>query len=315
MQTIYLVEEQRNPSTDYFLLPAFSSGDCNVIRCGFADLPTPDQLDGAQVVFVRYVPSAWARLIASLPGRLGGLVFFMDDDVLDVRAAAGMPLHYRFKLARLAAWRKRWLQQHGAALWVSTLYLQQQYAQWSPRLLLPAPIASSADVCRVFYHGSASHGAEIRWLHPVMAEVLRRDERVAFEIIGGTDVYRLYRGLPRVTVVHPMKWPAYQAFLSMAGRHVGLAPLHDLPFNRARSYTKFFDMTRCGAAGIYSSGSACAAVISHRVEGLSIDLKPALWVEAILSLVQDEPLRQRLLSNALKKQAELAGKAPAWQAR
>lgn len=306
---VYLVEEQPNPSTDFFVLPAVMANGGQVKRCGFADLPAPADLEGAAVVFVRYVPPAWAKLVEAVRSRLHALVFFMDDDVLDAAASAGMPWRYRFKLVRLAAWRSGWLRRQGAELWVSTPYLQQKYAGWHPRLVLPSPVASPENLCRVFYHGSASHDAEIRWLRPVMEEVLRREERLVFEIIGGRDVYCLYRGLPRVNVVHPMKWPAYQAFLSRPGRHIGLAPLLDLPFNRARSYTKFFDFTRCGAVGIYSPDGACAEVVSHEADGLIVALEHEAWVTAILGLARDEPSRQSMLHKAEVKSAGLSNLA------
>jgi hypothetical protein len=306
---VYLVEEQCNPSTDYFVLPAVSAGGHRVVRCGFADLPASADLDGSSVVFVRYVPPAWAKLVEAVRPRLRMLAFFMDDDLLEMGASAGMPWRYRFKLARLAAWRSGWLRRQAAELWVSTPYLQQKYAGWCPRLVLPSPAAGYTGACRIFYHGTASHAAEIRWLRPVVEEALRRDERLDFEISGGQDVYRLYRGMQRVTVAHPMKWPAYRAFLAMPGRHVGLVPLLDVPFNRARSYTKFFDITRCGAVGIYAPESACAKVVNHGVDGLVVAQKQEAWVEAILHLARDEPLRYSLLSNAAKKMTGLADRA------
>jgi len=306
---IFLVEEQANPSTDYFVLPAVSATPCKIVRCGAAELPAASELVGAVVIFVRYVPPEWVGLVEEARSRLLRLVFFMDDDVLDLRASAGMPLRYRFKLARLAAWRAAWLRRQGAELWVSTPWLQQKYASWQPQLVLSSPVTQIGNVRRVFYHGSASHAAEIRWLRPVVEEALRRDDRLAFEIIGGKEVYRLYRNLPRVTVVHPMKWPAYQGFLSMPGRHIGLAPLLDLPFNRARSCTKFFDITRCGAVGIYSSNSACDELVTHDVDGLLLPLDQPVWVEAILKLAMDEPLRKTMLSNAEARQRALGDKA------
>ena len=300
----YLVEEQANPSADFFVLPALAAAGWRVVRCGFSDLPATKDLKGSVVVFVRYVPLAWARLVESV--QLHSLIFFMDDDVLDVHASIGMPWRYRFKLARLAAWRTTWLREQKAQLWVSTPYLQEKYARWQPQLVLPSPVGVASDVCRVFYHGSASHNAEIDWLYPIMEEVLRCDEQVTFEIVGGRDVYRLYRGLPRVNVVHPMKWPAYQNFLSLGVRHIGLAPLLDLPFNRARSYTKFYDFTRCGAVGIYSPDSECAAVVSHEIDGLIIPLDQEVWVSAILGLARDKSLRQKLQYNATLKSGVLA---------
>lgn len=307
---VYLIEEQSNPSTDYFVLPALSTLGAHVVRCGFAELPAPEELDGATVVLVRYVPAAWVKYIEVVRVRLRHLVFFMDDDVLDVTASAGMPLRYRYKLARLAAWRQGWLRRQQAALWVSTPYLQQKYAAWGAKLVLPVPIAETTEFRRVFYHGSASHAAELHWLRPVVEEALRRDERLCFELAGGQEVYRLYRGLPRVAVVHPMKWPAYQAFLAMPGRDIGLAPLLDLPFNRARSYTKFFDITRCGAVGIYAAGTACAEVVEHGVDGWVCPMEQAAWVEAVLHLAADDAARARLQAAAQHKmriQGDIAG--------
>lgn len=303
---VYVIEERPNSSSEFFVLPAIISKGLRIVHCGFSDLPAATELDGAVVIFVRYVPSSWAKLVDATRSRLRALVFFMDDDVLDTGAPVGMPWRYRYKLARLAAWRSGWLRRQGAELWVSTPNLQSKYADWNPRLVLPTPVATPSEVRRVFYHGSvATHDAEIRWLRPVMEEVLRRDERLAFEIVGGSNVCRLYMGLPRVNIIHTMKWAAYLQFLAMQGRHIGLAPLLEHPFNQARSYTKFFDITRCGAVGIYSPDSVYTEVVSHGREGLIVKLDQALWVESILKLARDEPLRQDMLRNAGVKSAAL----------
>ena len=303
---VYVVEERSNPSTDVFVIPAVTAAGCRVVRCRFTDLPAAAELAGATLVFVRYVPPAWAKLTEAVRTSLRGLAFFMDDDVLDVRASAGMPWRYRFKLARLASWRSGWLRRQKAELWVSTPYLMQKYANWRPRLVLPSPTEHPTGMRRVFYHGSASHAAEIVWLRPVLEEALRSEKRLALEIVGGQDVYSLYRGLPRVMVVHPMRWPSYQTFLAMPGRHVGLAPQLDVPFNRARSYTKFFDITRCGAVGIYSPNSACAELVSHETDGIVAPLEQQAWVDAILHLARNEPVCRTLLGNAEIKMADLA---------
>ena len=295
---IFVVEEQPNPSSDFFVLPAVQHLGERVERVGFGAVPPIKALLGAWVVFVRYVPSAWRRAVEAAQGELAGVVLFMDDDVLDPRAATGMPWRYRAKLWRLGARHHAWLRRIDAALWVSTPHLQAKYADWHPRLVEPGPIPLPEPGCRVFYHGSASHGAEIRWLHPVMAEVLRRDERVSFEIVGGQDVYRRYRRLPRVTVVHPMKWPAYQAFLAQPGRDIGLAPQLPSPFNAARSHTKAFDITRAGAVGIYAADSACGQHVHHGEDGWVLPMQPQAWVEGILALANDRSLRAQLLTRA-----------------
>ncbi len=307
---VFLVEERNNPSTDYFVYPALTFNGYKIIRYDFLTIPHPDELENSIVIFIRYIPTSWAKLIDANRKRLSGLIFFMDDDVLDVSSTAGMSWLYRYKLAKFSACHINWLRSQGVEIWVSTPYLQQKYASWQPKLVLPTPVAATQNHIRLFYHGSpATHKPEIAWLHPVIKEVLGNNDKISFEIIGGANVHRLYRNLPRVNIIHPMKWSSYQAFISTPGRQIGLVPQLDLPFNRARSYTKFFDIHRCGAVGIFSPNSACAEIIDHNVDGLIVDLNREAWVEAILKLANDQALCEFMRNNAEIKIADLIIKA------
>ncbi|HHQ68854.1 MAG TPA: glycosyltransferase family 1 protein [Halothiobacillaceae bacterium] len=302
----FVVDERPNPSTDFFVLPALRASGAKVVRCGFDCLPSSEALDGAVVLFVRYVPKQWLRLVESVRHRLQKLVFFMDDDVLDVRASVGLPWRYRYKLARLSSFRRGWLQKQRAELWVSTPYLQQKYGSWRPKLVLPLPVYEATVGCRVFYHGTASHWAEIKWLYPIVEELLRAEESMSFEIVGGKRVYGLYRNLPRVTVVHPMQWHAYQAFLATPGRDIGLAPFLNTAFNRGRSCTKFFDITHCGAVGVYSSNSLCADMVQDGVTGRLVGGDPDEWVRAVQALAHDPDLRSAMYVKSLEQLQRLA---------
>ena len=305
-----VVEEQDNPTTAFFILPALQSREFVVERRSFSECPAPGELDGALVVLARYVPPGWRAMLERERSQLGGLVFFMDDDVLDPAASRGTPWRYRFKLWRLAARHKAWLRRMEVQLWASTPYLCHKYADWSPRLILPAPMREpSEDARRIFYHGTASHLPELRWLRPLMASLLARDACVHFELVGKGRVARWYRGMPRVTIVQPMPWPAYQTFACLQGRHVGLAPQLDQPFNKARSYTKFFDITRSGAVGVYAENSSCAQVVRHGVEGLVVPMTYSAWEEAIFRLTHDEAGRRVMLEAAQRKAHLLAGLA------
>jgi hypothetical protein len=301
----YVVEERHNPSSDYFVLPELGRMGFKPIRCEFADVPAAGSLLNAAVAFVRYLPKGWRHLVQPQRHRLRGLYFFMDDDLFDLRASAGMPWRYRYKLARLAGVHQGWLRRQKAEIWVSTPYLQQKYRHWNPRLVLPQPLQASHESVRIFYHGTASHQAEIDWLYPVMQTLLQSDERLSFELMGGEGVYRRYRRLPGVSVVHPMSWRAYQAFSSLSGRHIGLVPQLDQAFNHARSYTKFFDITRAGAVGVYSQYSACADVLTHGRQGLLCAMQEDAWVAAIRQLVNDAPLRSGLLAAAEQRCQDL----------
>jgi hypothetical protein len=170
----------------------------------------------------------------------------------------------------------------------------------------PQSTASRAAIdltegCVVFYHGTGSHQAEIDWLLPVVELVLAANTHITFEIIGNTKTQKLYRHLKRVTVTPQMKWPAYQAFIQQPGRHIGLAPMLEHPFNLARSYTKFFDIHRAGAAGIYAEAGPWQPFIEPGKQGVLVTMQVSNWVGAILDLAADQGQRARILEAANKK--------------
>ncbi len=345
---IYIVEEGPNPSTDYFILPLVTRTYATVLRCSWSQLPNVADLHGACVIFIRYVTAAWRTLIEQTKHSLARLIYFMDDDLFDWRAAKGLTWRYRFKLLKRATWQRKWLLKMQPELWVSTPWLQQKYAQYKPCLVLPAPLnpanycnklpnhADSANVeikhsdkvvakkcnisardgatdltkdCVVFYHGTGSHQAEIEWLLPVIEQVLAVNNSISFEIIGNAKTHKLYDHLKRVTVIPQMKWPTYQDFIKQSGRHIGLAPMLDHPFNQARSYTKFFDIHRAGAAGIYAEQGPWRKFIEPSKQGVLVPMRVASWVSAILDLAATQALRASILKAASDTIHELLSEA------
>jgi hypothetical protein len=139
----------------------------------------------------------------------------------------------------------------------------------------------------VFYHATASHRAEIEWLHPIMAAVLEIEPKIDFEIIGDHQTHKLYRKLPRTTVVNPMSWSAYQSFIAQPGRHLGLAPYIKSPFNAARSYTKVFDIQRAGARGIYAEdGPWGRQLIEEKM--VLLPMTKDVWLDEICRATQKD---------------------------
>lgn len=300
LSRIFVVEERANPSTDFFVAPELQHSELDVEHFNLQQLPQLAPGEQVAVVFVRYVSKVWQRWIRQHQTQVQRLIYFMDDDLFDLSAFSGLPWRYRYKLARLAYSRRKWLQQSQAELWVSTPFLQQKYLAWQPRLVQACLPPARGQQLTLFYHGSASHQQEIEWLLPVVEEVFRAEQQLSFEIIGGAEVNALYRRLDRVHVLHPMSWPAYQALLARGQRDIGLAPLLAGRFNQARSYTKFFDITRAGAVGLYSEGSIYQQVVQHDDNGLLLPNEPQRWADAIVDLVRQPERRQRLQQQAVE---------------
>ena len=303
MMSVYLVEERDNPSSEFFVIPFLEAHQVRIKRFSHLDLLPKFIPDNTAIVFVRYIPSGWKRLLSQPQCSGVKVFFFMDDDLFDWKVAQGAPLKYRLKLFKQAYLHQKWLKQVKAEIWISTPFLAEKYAGLKPKLISPQVPSEVKEVIKVFYHGSASHQSEIDWLFDVMREVLLRNDQLLLEIVGGSKVNRKFRKLPRTVVIHPMSWDSYKHWLGGSDRSIGLAPLLDSPFNKARSYTKFFDITRAGAVGIYSDGEPYSLVVSDGVDGFLLPADKKLWVDKILQLADDTLMRSHVLAAAKQKLA------------
>lgn len=237
---------------------------------------------------------------------------FVDDDLFDLKALGSLPFLYAIRLFIKVTSRHSSILKH-FQLWVSTPYLAEKYQAYNPKLLRPVvsgqllmrnwkvfyEIPNNLPV-RICYHGTWSHRDDMTWLVPVIAEVQSKCPNTIFEVIGGKKVGRLFKGIPRVDVLDVMTWPEYLSHTQNRHQDIGLAPLLDTLFNRARGPIKFFDYARCGAVGIYSKSNAFNSFVDDGADGFLLDNHHALWVETIISLV-----------NAPNKRLEMA--EAAWQ--
>jgi hypothetical protein len=134
-----------------------------------------------------------------------------------------------------------------------------------------------------------------------MRAVQKRSANTSFEIFGRGWVQKLYREVPRTTVVHPASWDNFRDYCAGRELHIGLAPLLPHRFNAARSHTKFFDFVRCGAVGVFSNVEPYKSFVNHECDGLLVDNVRDAWVQAVLRLVHDPELRRRMADEALSR--------------
>lgn len=261
-----VLQQGPNPSTDYYVRPRVQSGGLPVVfRDIDADTPQLGDLEpGTQVVIVRYLTRKWADALWAQRSHLAGVVYFMDDDLLDPSSWADLPAPYRRKLKDYCERMRPAIERLASEYWGSTPALCDRYVALDMKHVPPRqlpedeglqPVAPQPEEpVTIFYHGTQSHMAEIRWLRPVIAEVLAACPNTCFEIIGNHEVNKLYRDLPRTRVLHPMTWPNYLSHCRSMRGHIGLAPLMQASFNTGRSHTKVFDIARCRARGFVAEG-------------------------------------------------------------
>jgi hypothetical protein len=287
---VVLEEGAPSPSGDYLLLPWLARLGVPVARPDVRRAPREDDLrPGDLVVLCRYVPASWRAPLQIRRAELASLVYFMDDDLLDPAAHAPLAPPYARKLATLAASQRRWLEATADAFWVSTAALATKYARLQPTLvpLEPPPaLLAARPAVRIVYHGTASHAAEIAWLHAVIAGVQARCADTHFALFGDHAVNKRWRDLPRVAVLHPMRWESYLAFTAAQPADIGLAPLLPGAFNAARGAVKFYDYARMGAAGVYTDVEPYRGFVRDGVDGLLLPNDVACWIDSIARLAQ-----------------------------
>jgi len=258
--------------------------------------------DASMVVVVRHVPVGWLRRLLQHHYKLAGVIYLMDDDIPAAIAAVELPFRYAVKTSWRYARIRRLLTRLCSEVWVSTQELALRYSGSAPRIWEPEYFGetSSEEGMTVvyFYHGSWSHRKEIKWLVPIVRRVQEAVPNAWFEIIGTEKVKEWFRGIPRVRVVQPMPWKDYLAYAYLVRYQVGLAPCFDTGFNRARSHSKVFDITRLGASGIYSNVTPYAQKVVHGETGLLCANDQERWVEAITLLLKNRKLRRSLYLRA-----------------
>ncbi len=303
-----VLAESDNASIYYFVRP-------HLQRCGLSisQLSTVVRRTGEAVVrcrlvvITRYLRPEWVEILRAFRRAGGQIVYFMDDDLMDRKVVSTLPRAYAQKITCYAMRPRAQLEALCDAFWVGTPFLAEKYADWKPTVLVAGPErkdtrqSSAITFC---YHGSASHQAELQWLVAVVRRVQERSDNLHFEVIGDLSVNRLFRNLPRVTVIHPMSWANYRDYTRAVTRHIGLAPLLPEPFNAARSPTKFFDFVRMGAVGLYTDVAPYKGFIRDGVDGLLLPNDPDKWADEILRLGAAAE-RRAYLARAAGTRAEL----------
>lgn len=309
---LLILEQGRNPTTDYYLRPRLPAPQ--TLPTTFADLASdPATLEiphGTFVIIVRYLNPAWARHLLRHRDRLSGAAYLMDDDLPGAMRAQDLPLRYRWKILRLFRSQQAALRAICDRVWVANEYLVRKYPQSGATLLPPLPLMEQwGDTVPLtyFYYGSASHRREQEWLVDVVRRVQAQGENLTFLTAGDARLRKLYAGIPRVVVLHPMPWPTYVEALPAIRHDIGLAPLLGGSFNRSRTHTKFFDFTRLGAVGIYSKTAPYDGFVRDYSDGILVENIQGAWCEAIGMLASSQARRGQLHESARARAEALFG--------
>jgi glycosyltransferase involved in cell wall biosynthesis len=225
------------------------------------------------------------------------VAFLMDDDLLDPAAQLDLPRAYRQRLWQRVTRLHRRLPGLVDRLWVTSAALAEKYGPQGAELLPLRPhvdLLAERPRLQLAYLGTSVHEAEFLWLLPLLEELQSRHSHTHVELFGNHDLNRRFRHLPRLRILHPMRWPNYLAETGSGRVDILLTPLLESRFNACRAPVKLIDAARCGAAGLYSNRPPYQGFVRDGLDGLLLDDDPANWLQVIERLIADPGERQRL---------------------
>lgn len=168
------------------------------------------------------------------------------------------------------------------------------------------PTKKHKDKIVVGYTGSNSHNDDLAMFLPQLGKVMDKYKQVHFESIGsiGKVNIHLFKGwsdeaMKRCDIL-PSSWTfsEYPALLAKSKWDIGVAPLVDDEFNRARTHIKWMEY------GVYKIPTIASRVYPYFMPAFNrttIDdghtgflCKPSEWVEKLEMLIMDEGLRKRV---------------------
>ena len=166
---------------------------------------------------------------------------------------------------------------------VSVVPMAVDLAEYGPLRPVSAP-----DRLVIGWAGTAAGLPYLASLAPVLRDIAHKHEIVLRVISGG---YRRAR-LPGVPwEVAP--WRAATALQDMRTFDIGLVPLDDTPFDRAKFPFKLLQYLALGVPVVASRVGVAASVVSNAENGL-LASTPAEWGEALEALIGQPDLRRRL---------------------
>lgn len=237
------------------------------------------------------------------------LIYVIDDDWRSGLTDRNIPAWYRGRLFLREARAAVRLEPNADVIVVSSDVLALVYRARFPlkRIVVvepawagpEAPAATDLEerkLLRLAVLGAATHRRDALWLTPVLTAIL--EARPSLQILWSTNhsLPKPLAGNIQVVQIPAMDWVKYQEWIARTQADIGLYPLIDGPFNRARSINKLCEYDRLGAAVVGSNNWDAAEEAEKQGACLLLPMDIREWIDRVLDLI-DHPVKIEQLAH------------------
>lgn len=156
---------------------------------------------------------------------------------------------------------------------------------------------------RIGWAGGTSHDEDLRLLEKVIPAIVEAHKDVEFVFVSGGHPEFL-KNQKRVRCVQ--KWARidrYPQHLASQDFDIGIAPLVDNKFNRAKSNLRYLEYSALGIPTVASNVGHFAQTITHGIDGF-LCTRPEDFVIHLNDLIRDKKYRKRIAAGARAKIAK-----------
>jgi tetratricopeptide (TPR) repeat protein len=256
----------------------------------------------ADLVIIRMVADAdliglaWERKQAQRP-----TVFEIADDFLSLPECNPAAEYYAREETRAILFQ---LIAQCDMVQVTTAALQRKYSRYHTQIEVfenhvekLLPLTPKSPQTTLAWAGSDGHFDDMKAVADVLVQWLRRHSQVRLALKCSPRIHDLFVDLPAEQVVfeEPGSLPSYMEFLSHF--HIGIAPLIDNEYNRARSDIKFLEYSSAGLAAVCADLETYNTSLAHGTNGLLFDSPDAL-IDSLDEVLLRESWREQLVEQA-----------------
>ncbi|WP_239496243.1 glycosyltransferase family protein [Salinicola peritrichatus] len=271
-------------------------------------------LVGANILICRSLSIRWIDYLEA-HGRWGALYYLIDDDIAAASEERDLPEPYRQRMARIATINQPRILALADEVVVSSESLWKLFAKQHAHVSLLTPPYSficpdqrhfSNERWTMGFHGTRAHLEDLNKIAPAIVAAHDKYPSLDVEIMLGRYTPKLLKGLERLSTPKPMDWLVFSNYQRMRRIQIGLVPLWETPFNRGKSFIKFFDIAAMGGVGIYSNREPYRSLVSHGHDGLLADDDPQSWL-CCLQLLMENPEDAKAMAKKAAEKARVIG--------
>ena len=261
------------------------------------------------IILVRYIPFNIFLYLISLKRKSKKIILLLDDNLLDINIFSELPFKYKLKIFFNIYCYKFFFFLFINEVWVTNRLLAEKVEQKMSSNQIKIKLLklshkqnfTKKKFYKISYLGTSSHPIELRWLKTLFLEIQQQRKDCLIEIYVNKKWRNYFRSIPRIKMIYPMDWETFFLDTSIGKSDIVLNPIFNSNFNNFRSPTKFFDIARLKAVGIYSNSKPFCDFINNNHDGILVDNNIESWVEKIFFLLDNANERERLLLNSLKR--------------